>query len=186
MTERFRGLPSPQQVIELLDDEFTRAGFEIEDVRVNAGARPARIAITVDGDNPLDLDAVAELSRIASQLLDTLPDSEAYVLEVGSPGVDRPLVTEKHFRRAQGRKVELTLGDGTELTARIAGFENGVLRLVVPGRKGTATFSVREVPLTEITKAVVQVDFSPPSQRELDLVSQSGAAAGADGTEAGA
>lgn len=185
MTERSRGLPAPQQVIELLDGEFSRAGYEIEDVRVEAARRPARIAVIVDGDTPLDLDAVAELSRVASDLLDTLPEmTAAYELEVGSPGVDRPLTTEKHFRRAVGRKVELDLQDGTQVTGRIAGtsFENGagVLRLVVPsGVKGAIKWSVRELTLDDVTKAVVQVDFSPPSQRELDVVGQAGTEAGA-------
>ncbi|WP_236950523.1 ribosome maturation factor RimP [Mycobacterium sp. MS1601] len=158
-----------------------RAGYEIEDVRVDTSSNPARIVVVADGDTPLDLDAVAELSRTASQLLDTLTEaSSPYVLEVSSPGVDRPLSTEKHFRRAHGRRVELRLGDGEQVTGRIAGVDSGLLRLVVPaGGKGAIRWSVREVQLGDITKAVVQVDFSPPSQRELDLVGQAGTEAGA-------
>jgi ribosome maturation factor RimP len=178
-------------VIELLEDEFVRAGYEIEDVRVEATARPARIVVVADGDQPLDLDAVAELSRLASQLLDTLPEAaDPYVLEVSSPGVDRPLTTEKHFRRAHGRRVEVQLGAGEQLTGRIAGVitRSGatVLQLVVAkGGRGASTWAVREIALDDVTKAVVQVDFSPPSQRELDLVGQVGTDAGAAGTEAG-
>lgn len=189
MTERSNGLPSPRQVIELLDDEFGRAGYEIEDVRLDAATNPVRVAVTVDGDKPLDLDTVAELARIASQLLDNLPEATApFLLEVSSPGVDRPLSSEKHFRRAQGRKVELDLADGDKVTGRIAGVfsEDGaqILRLVVPrGAKGAIKWSVRECALTEIVKAVVQVDFSPPSQRELEMVGQAGNDAGAAGTE---
>lgn len=191
MTERSRGLPSPPQVIELLEDEFVRAGYEIEDVRVEAASRPARIVVTADGDEPLDLDTVAELSRIASQLLDTLPETDdPYVLEVSSPGVDRPLTTEKHFRRAHGRRVEVQLDGGEQLTGRIAGVttETGgvtVKLVVAKGGKGASTWAVREIALDDVTKAVVQVDFSPPSQRELDLVGQVGTDAGAAGTEAG-
>ena len=185
MTERSSGLPSPHQVIELLEGEFGSAGYEIEDVRINAATRPARVAVIVDGDKPLDLDTVAELSRIASQLLDALPDSiDPYLLEVGSPGVERPLRSEKHFRRAHGRRVELDLADGERLTGRIAGVGDGVLRLVVgSGVKGAVKWSVREYALDEIAKAVVQVDFSPPSQRELEMVGQAGEDAGAAGTE---
>lgn len=192
MTERSTGLPSPRQVIELLDGEFERAGYEIEDVRLDAATRPARIAVVVDGDKPLDLDAIAELSRIASQLLDNLPEPDPYLLEVSSPGVDRPLSTEKHFRRAQGRKVDVVLADGEQVTGRIAGVftQDGagrVLRLVVTGGvKGASKFSVRDVALGEVSKAVVQVDFSPPSQRELEIVSSAAEDAGAAGTEAGA
>ncbi|CAN5204112.1 ribosome maturation factor RimP [soil metagenome] len=185
MTERSSGLPSPHQVIELLEAEFGRAGYEIEDVRINAGTRPARVAVIVDGDKPLDLDTVAELSRIAAQLLDSVPEAaDPYLLEVSSPGVERPLRTEKHFRRAHGRKVELDLSDGERLTGRIAAVDDGVLRLVVGGgTKGAIKWSVREFALDAISKAVVQVDFSPPSQRELEMVGQVGADADAAGTE---
>ncbi|HTI76601.1 MAG TPA: ribosome maturation factor RimP [Mycobacterium sp.] len=172
MTERFAGLPSQKQVIELLDDDFARAGYEIEDVVIDAAARPPRITVVADGDHPLDLDSIAELSRSASEALDRI-DAPPYVLEVTSPGVDRPLTTEKHYRRARGRKVELTLSDGSQLTGRLGEMRDGTVRLVV--REGaTANFSVRELPVDGITKAVVQVEFSPPNQRELELAGQRG------------
>jgi ribosome maturation factor RimP len=172
VTERFAGLPSQKQVIELLDGEFARAGFEIEDVVIDTAARPPRISVVADGDEPLDLDSIASLSRSASELLDGI-DTAPYVLEVTSPGVDRPLTTEKHYRRARGRKVELTLSDGTQLTGRIGETHGGAVRLVV--REGPkANFSVRELPLDGIAKAVVQVEFSPPNPRELELVGLSG------------
>jgi len=164
-------------VIELLDGEFARAGYEIEDVLIDAAARPPRITVIADGDDPLDLDSVAALSRSASDLLDRI-DTPPYVLEVTSPGVDRPLTTEKHYRRARGRKVELTLSDGSQLTGRLGEIRDGSVRLVV--REGVkANFSIRELPVDGITKAVVQVEFSPPSQRELELVGQSGKEASA-------
>jgi ribosome maturation factor RimP len=177
VTERSAGLPSQKQVIELLAGEFARAGYEIEDVVIDTTARPPRIAVIADGDEPLDLDSIAELSRSASDLLDRV-DTLPYVLEVTSPGVDRPLTTEKHYRRARGRKVELTLSDGSQLTGRLGESDGGVVRLVV--REGArANFSIRELPIDGITKAIVQVEFSPPNQRELELAGQSGKEASA-------
>ncbi len=174
MTERSRGLPSPSQVIELLAGEFARAGYEIEDVTIAETLRPPRITIIVDGDTPLDLDAVAELSRIASEHLDTVPGGDGeYVLEVSSPGVERPLTTEKHFLRNRGRKVDVELRDGSTVTGRVAAMNDGVLSLVVRGLK-PHLLTVRELAFADITKAVVQVEFSPPSQRELDLVTEAG------------
>ena len=179
MTERSAGLPSQKQVIELLDGEFARAGYEIEDVVIDAAARPPRITVVADGDEGLDLDSIAELSRSASELLDRVDNTAAaYVLEVTSPGVDRPLTTEKHFRRARGRKVELTLADGSAVTGRVGETDGGAVRLVV--REGRhADFSVRELPLESITKAIVQVEFSPPNQHEMELAGLSGKEAGA-------
>ncbi len=130
---RSAGLPSQNQVIELLDAEFARAGYEVEDVVIDTTARPPRITVVADGDKGLDLDAIASLSRSASELLDRLDTKAgkgaAYVLEVTSPGVDRPLTSEKHYRRARGRKVELTLSDGSVLTGRLGEIHDGVLRL---------------------------------------------------------
>ena len=65
-------LPSQKQVIELLDGEFARAGYEIEDVVIDADARPPRITVIADGDDGLDLDSIAALSRSASDLLDNV------------------------------------------------------------------------------------------------------------------
>jgi ribosome maturation factor RimP len=177
VTERSAGLPSQKQVIELLDGEFARAGYEIEDVVIDTAARPPRITVVADGDEPLDLDAIAALSRSASDLLDRM-DTPAYVLEVTSPGVDRPLTTENHYRRARGRKVELTLSDGSQLTGRLGEIREGIVCLVVR-EGGKANFSVRELPVDGIAKAVVQVEFSPPNQRELELAGQSGKEASA-------
>ncbi len=161
------GLPSQTQVIELLDGEFARAGYEIEDVVIDARARPPRITVIADGDSALDLEAIAALSRSASSLLDALKSIQGrYVLEVTSPGVDRPLTSEKHFRRARGRKVELALADGTQVTGRVGEICDNTLKLVV--REGRE-WAVREIPRDEIVKAVVQVEFSPPAKRELEL-----------------
>ncbi len=162
------GLPSPEQVIELLSDEFARAGYEIDDVTIDGRSRPPRIRVVADGDTPLDLDAVAELSRSASALLDTVDTGQTpYVLEVSSPGVDRPLTAEKHFRRARGRRVEVQLRDGAAVTGRVGATADGAVHLVVRSGSG---WEVRRLPLADIDKAVVQVEFSAPSAKELELV----------------
>lgn len=172
MAERSTGLPSQRQVIELLDGEFARIGFDIENVVIDAATRPPRITVVTDGDAGLDLDSVAELSRVASELLDEL-DTAAYVLEVTSPGVERPLTTDKHFRRARGRKVEVTLSDGSTVTGRLGAVRGPTVDLVLrEGARGE--FTVREIALDTITNAVVQVEFSPPNPHELELAGQSG------------
>ncbi|OBJ60504.1 ribosome maturation factor RimP [Mycobacterium asiaticum] len=171
------GLPSQTQVIELLSGEFARAGYEIEDVVIDSRTRPPRITVIADGDTALDLDTIADLSRSASTLLDDLDDaSPRYILEVSSPGVERPLTSEKHFRRARGRKVALALSDGTEVAGRIGETRDGVTALVI--RQGR-DWAVREIALADVANAVVQVEFSPPAQAELELaqMAQAGRAA---------
>jgi ribosome maturation factor RimP len=176
------GLPSQTQVIELLAGEFARAGYEIEDVVIDTRARPPRITVIADGDTPLDLDTIAALSYSASTLLDGVQGIRSrYLLEVSSPGVERPLTSEKHFRRARGRKVELALADGSQLTGRVGETCGDTVALVVPDDR-CRDWIVRTVRLDEIVKAVVQVEFSPPVKRELELATLGQRA----GTEAGA
>ncbi len=168
-------LPSPQQVTELLEVEFGRAGYEVEDVVIESTARPPRVVVIADGDHGLNLDSLAALSRLASELLDQLDESadEApYLLEVTSRGVDRPLTAERHYRRAQGRKVEVTLTDGSQVTGRLGESTDGVVRLVVADRR--AGLTIRELSILDVANTVVQVEFSSPNPLELELAGVSG------------
>ena len=68
----------------------------------------------------LDLDAVGEVSRAVSAAMDAAePVHGAYVLEVSTPGTDRPLTELRHFRRARTRLVTLTLTGGSTLHGRL-------------------------------------------------------------------
>ncbi len=168
-------LPSPRQVIELLEGEFGRAGYDVENVVIESSARPPRITVIADGDHGLDLDSLGTLSRLASELLDQLDysaDEAPYLLEVTSRGVDRPLTAERHYRRAQGRKVEVTLTDGSQVTGRLGETTDGLVRLVVADRR--AALTIRELSIDDVAKAVVQVEFSPPNPLELKLAGVSG------------
>jgi ribosome maturation factor RimP len=162
-------------LIELLEGEFGRAGYDVEDVVVESSARLARVVVIVDGDQGLDLDSLGALSRLASELLDQLDDSNEnapYLLEVTSRGVDRPLTAERHYRRAKGRKVEVTLADGSQVTGRLGETTDGIVRLVVADRR--AALTIRELSIDDVANAVVQVEFSPPNPLELELAGVSG------------
>ena len=130
---------------------------------------------TLFRNGAVDLDAIAALSKVASAALDaaeeTAGDFGAYVLEVTSRGVDRPLTSETHFRRSRARKVDVELADGSALTGRIGQVADGVVTLVVAAGRD---FEIRPIAVTAIAKAIVQVEFSPPNRRELELIEQSG------------
>lgn len=68
----------------------------------------AMVRVLVDSDGGVDVDALARLSRSLSRVLDEqdLIDGR-YTLEVSSPGLERPLRTADHFRRAAGSEVKV-------------------------------------------------------------------------------
>lgn len=109
---------------------------------------------------PLSLDEVAEATRAVSAALDRADTmgEQPYTLEVSSTGLDRPLTTRDQFRRNVGRLVKLTLADGSTDTDRLVGVtHDGLLLAAAPE---TA------VPLAEITKGVVQVEFNRPERKD--------------------
>ncbi|QCH24652.1 ribosome maturation factor RimP [Mycobacteroides salmoniphilum] len=164
------GLPSDDQVIELLAPEFSRSGVEIESVVVNDDTVPARITVVVDSDSPVNLDAVAALSHTASAFLDEADTGwVAYELEITTPGVDRPLTTPVHFRRAHGRLAQIHLADGEDLLGRIGiANDDGIQVVVRKPVKGTG-WTVRDLAFSDIESAVVQVEFTTPNPQELNL-----------------
>jgi ribosome maturation factor RimP len=92
----------------MIEPYVTAEGIELDDLEV-LGQGPRRIVrVTVDGDEPVDVDHIARLSRGIGRLLDEqdpLPD--AYTLEVGSPGLERSLRRPRHFAKAIERTVKV-------------------------------------------------------------------------------
>lgn len=63
-----------------------------------------------DREKTISLDECEAVSRALSEVLDKEdPIEQAYMLEVSSPGIDRQLKTEEHFKRFMGKKVDIGL-----------------------------------------------------------------------------
>ena len=141
-----------------LVEPLANVGVDLEDVQVQRAGRREVVRVVVDKDGGVDLDTVADVSRIVSALLDAPPLSDqfagAYVLEVTSPGVDRPLTEPRHWRRATGRLVDIALVDGTTLRARVRDVEGDTVTVDLdPG-------GARVLSVPEILRGSVQIEFN--------------------------
>ena len=130
------------------------AGLDLEDVQVAKVGKREKLTVIVDADGGVDLDAIADVSSALSAELDAREEvaSSPYVLEVTSPGVDRPLTESRHWRRAKDRLVAVTLTDGTALTGRVTSSDDTSALLEVDG-------SERDVAFADVDRAIVQVEF---------------------------
>jgi ribosome maturation factor RimP len=147
---------SRQQVHAALQPVVEDAGFDLEDVTVTAAGRRSVVRVVVDRDGGLDLDAVAEVSRVVSAALDAgdVTGDSPYTLEVTSPGVDRPLTEPRHWRRACGRLVSATLRDGGgEVTGRVRTADDEHVVLDLGDRE-------RAIPYADLGPGKVRVEFS--------------------------
>lgn len=152
-----------EQLMKLLEPLVSAAGYDLEDVSVTAAGRRSLVRVTVDADGGIDLDAVAEVSRVISDALDEhAPGGSAfagqYVLEVSSPGVERPLTEPRHWRRAAGRLVAVAVGEQT-VTGRVVETSDAGVRLDVDG-------VVREIAWGELGRGKVQVEFNRAEAEE--------------------
>lgn len=145
-----------EHLLRLLAPVVAEAGYDLEDVTVSAAGRRKLVRLVVDADGGIDLDAVAEVSRTVSETLDADPATEAvlagaYVLEVSSPGVDRPLVEPRHWRRARGRLVAV---DGA------ASFTGRVLDTDDAGVTFATDAGSRRVAWPDLGRGKVQIEFN--------------------------
>lgn len=157
-SERLRGLVEPLVSAEQLD---------LEEIEVSRAYRRRVLRIIVDSEEGVELDTCADLSRAISEKLDETDamGEEEYVLEVSSPGADRPLTEHRHYVRNTGRLARLTLNEGGELVARILAVDEEGLDLEVPGVKGRKPTS-RRISFDEIAKARVELEFNRKDKKE--------------------
>lgn len=135
------------------------------------------MTVVVDGDGGVSLDALAELSTALDPLAETWGGTERPVtLEVTSRGVDAPLEEPRHWRRAYGRQVDIDYVEGATGPARgrVGTLDEaaGTVRVVSKTGRGII---VDSVPLTDVARAVIRVEFRPAPQSEMDLLSETDA-----------
>ena len=145
------------------------AGYDLEELVVTPAGRRSIVRVVVDRDSGVTLDDIAEVSRAVSAVLDENDGDlgrAPYVLEVTSPGVDRPLTEPRHWRRNTGRLVTVPVGPqgATEqLSGRVTEVDDAGVTLAVepkgkPGAKKRPP-TPRHVPWSQLGAGRVQVEF---------------------------
>lgn len=169
-----------EQIRPAVEGPLRDLGLLVEDVAVTPAGKRRLVRLWIDrildatGDTttrtpPLTLDEVADATRAVSDALDETGamGEQPYTLEVGSPGIDRPLTEPRHFRRNVSRLVTITPLEGPAVTGRItAAGETGVT-LEVPAVKQVPAQSV-DVAYADVSRAVVQVEFSRAASDDDD------------------
>jgi len=102
------------QLIELLEAPIRALGYELVDLEVRTGGQ-GLLRIYIDQEEGINLDDCESVSRQISALLDVEdPIRGRYVLEVSSPGLDRPLRTPEHFQRYCDHVVRVKLNQSLD------------------------------------------------------------------------
>lgn len=159
------------RLAELVWPVIEAGGYELEELVLTPMGRRSQLRVVIDRDAGVCLDDIAGLSRAVADVLDQdegVLGKSPYVLEVTSPGVDRPLTEARHWRRAVGRLVEVTLreggsppasqsGEATPLRGRVLAFDGSSVTLSGDGGD-------RKVSLTDLGPGKIQLEFNRPSE----------------------
>ena len=154
------------RIADVIRPVVAAAGMDLESVRVTAAGRRRLLRVVVDSDRGVSLDDAAAVSRELSAALDTVAvmGDFPYTLEVSSPGVDRPMTDPRHWRRAVGRLVQVTVTDSAgsgSVTGRIVSADADGVTLDVEGDPKTP----RRFPYAVLGPGAIQVEFGhPPSE----------------------
>jgi ribosome maturation factor RimP len=146
----------------VIEPVVTGAGYDLEDVGLSRAGRRHVVRVLVDADGGINLDDVAVVSRAISAALDEAEESGGevlageYQLEVGSPGVDRPLTLPRHWRRNITRLVTVN-----GLTGRVTATDDQGIVLDVDG-------ITRELAYAELGPGKVQIEFKRMNEVEFD------------------
>ena len=151
------------RIADVIRPVIAAAGLDLEAVRVSAAGRRRLLRVVVDSDRGVSLDDAADVSRELSAALDAVAvmGDFPYTLEVSSPGVDRPLTDHRHWRRAVGRLVQVTVTDSDSarsVSGRVAAADADGVTLDVEGAR-------RLFPHAVLGPGAIQVEFGhPPSE----------------------
>jgi ribosome maturation factor RimP len=146
-----------KQVMELLEPILDERGYELVDVEYLSKHGKWILRIYIDKNGGITIDDCAQVSGELGDLLDIKEViRHEYVLEVSSPGVNRPLKKEKDFARAIGQKIKVTMAAPINGRRNFKGylraFQDQTLDLEIEGKRTS-------LPWQEIEKANLVYEF---------------------------
>lgn len=118
----------PRYIEEAIEPQIVALGFSLVRVKLFGGRRQVlQVMIERADGGDVNVDECAQVSRSLSPLIDVLdPISDAYALEVSSPGIDRPLTRHADFERYVGFEVKVELSESLDGRRRYRGVLHGL------------------------------------------------------------
>ncbi|MFS1513161.1 ribosome maturation factor RimP [Chengkuizengella sp. SCS-71B] len=145
------------QVQDMVQNFIEEEGYELVDIEYVKEGENKYLRIYVDKDGGIDIDDCGRISEYISQKLDeTDPISEAYILEVSSPGAERPLKKAKDFENAVNKNVFITTYESIdglkEFEGKLVSFQNEMLEIKLVKK-------THQIPLNKVASARLAVLF---------------------------
>lgn len=147
-----------QRVLNIATEKAKEQGVILVEMTITSSGK-TKILVLIDTEDGLTIDQCRSYSRATSAELDLLTDlDEGYVIEVSSPGVDRPLQFPFQYKKNIGRKLRVTSLEDEEKEGELLNANDDSFTVKLPGLK-KKEFIEQEYQYKEIKKAKVIVSF---------------------------
>ena len=128
--------------------------YEIVDVEYIKEGSTWYLRVYIDKPGGITVIDCEKTSRALEAVLDTEdPIKGAYILEVSSPGLDRPLKKEADFLRSKGKMVDIKLFQARdsikEFRGELQGFENDVVTIITQEDE-TVSFNLKDIAIARL------------------------------------
>ncbi|MCL6258639.1 ribosome maturation factor RimP [Aquiflexum sp. TKW24L] len=136
--------------------------YYLVDVQLVEKGPKSQLTILIDADQGVSIEACAKVSRqIAEEIEAKELLSDAYILEVSSPGLDFPLSSKRQYTKNVGRTLKVTLNDGKELEGQLLEVGNAEVKICCKIKEKGKKAEEQEItiPLEQIKKSIVLVSF---------------------------
>ncbi len=150
----------------LLDPFLEEGRIFVVDIIIKPSKVSQKITILVDSDEGITIQECTSISRrLAKQLEELEVFTEAYTLEVSSPGLDQPLQLPRQYQKNVGRNLKVTLKTGEVVSGKLmeAGDESIKISLPEPKKKPKvpieASLMEKSIDLAAISKAMIEISF---------------------------
>ncbi|MCK5578316.1 MAG: ribosome maturation factor RimP [Planctomycetes bacterium] len=131
----------------LVDPILNGEGYDLVEIKLSRFKKKFRLQIFVDSNNGVLLDECARLSGLISTALEMTDFMrDGYLLEVSSPGLDRPLHSDQDFLRKVGMKVKVAVNDnGKDRTVQgtVIGIDDG--KLILSSKSGRVEIALSDI-----------------------------------------
>lgn len=130
------GQSTKEVVINLAEPIVKAKGLDLVDLEYQKEGDNWILRVFIDKREGVSLDDCQEVSSALSEKLDIDdPIKESYLLEVSSPGIDRPLRTEEDFKRFVGKKVDIStyvpVAGKKNLLGELIGLEDEMIKIKI-------------------------------------------------------
>jgi ribosome maturation factor RimP len=121
-------------ISEIVTPIAEKHGYELVDVEYKKEGSNWYLRIFIDKEGGITIEDCENVSRELDETLDEKLIPEAYILEVSSPGLDRPLKKDADFEKYKGKIVDIKLYKSIdkqkEFQGELLGLENNIIKIM--------------------------------------------------------